>query len=165
MEEITFRSAISDLLRTEELKKVAHLSIKRPMIAFFEGSLRSVSYDVSLLNANHLYRGEDVWKENIALSSKVCMLNPKAREIVTNKQTKWQIVPFSRIASWFFREFEISTEATAKNGYSKALLEKHPFSISVKRSSAEFANSRRCEYEDFQQGRRWTFVVGSLKIR
>ena len=87
MEEITFRSSISDLLRTEELKKVAHLK-KRPMIAFFEGSLRSVSYDVSLLNANHLYRGEDVWKENIALSSKVCMLNPKAREIVTNKQTK-----------------------------------------------------------------------------
>ena len=88
MEEITFRSSISDLLRTEELKKVAHLSIKRPMIAFFEGSLWSVSHDVSLLNANLLYQREDVWKENIALSSKVCMLNPKAREIVTNKQTK-----------------------------------------------------------------------------
>ena len=88
MEEITFRLAISDLLRTEELKKVAYLSIKRPMIVFFEGSLWSVSYDVSLLNTNLLYQREDVWKENIALSSKVCMLNPKAREIVTNKQTK-----------------------------------------------------------------------------
>lgn len=88
MEKITFRLAISDLLRTEELKKVAHLSIKRPMIVFFEGSLWSVSYDVSLLNTNLLYQREDVWKENIALSSKVCMLNPKAREIVTNKQTK-----------------------------------------------------------------------------
>lgn len=88
MEEITFRLAISDLLRTEELKKVAHLSIKRPMIVFFEGSLWSVSYDVSLLNTNLLYQREGVWKENIALSSKVCMLNPKAREIVTNKQTK-----------------------------------------------------------------------------
>ena len=88
MEEITFRLAISDLLRTEELKKVAHLSIKRPMIVFFEGSLWLVSYDVSLLNTNLLYQREDVWKENIALSSKVCMLNPKAREIVTNKQTK-----------------------------------------------------------------------------
>ena len=58
------------------------------MIAFFEGSLWSVSHDVSLLNANLLYQREDVWKENIALSSKFCMLNPKAREIVTNKQTK-----------------------------------------------------------------------------
>lgn len=55
------------------------------MIVFFEGLLWLVFYDVFFFNVNYLYWGEDVWKENIVLSLKVCMLNLKVREIVINK--------------------------------------------------------------------------------